>query len=101
VIESYLAQDLWWKQQTDSDGYGQPVLAAAVQSKGRWVEKRRVVRNTDGREVLSEVSVTLPADHEVAAGDRLSADGETYVEVIAVSRGVGLSGGTMTVRAFC
>lgn len=101
MIDSYLAQDIWWKQRTGDDEYGQPALAAAVQSKGRWVEKRRVVRAKDGREVLSEVSVTLAADHEVAAGDQLSSDGESYVEVIAVSRGVGIGGEIVTTRAFC
>ncbi len=101
MISSYLSQDIGWKQRTGDDEYGQPVLAAVVQSKGRWVEKRRMVRSKDGREVLSEVSVTLPAEHEVAAGDQLSCDGEIYVEVIAVSRGVGLGGETTTVRAFC
>jgi hypothetical protein len=97
----YLAQDIWWRQATDNDEYGQPVLATAVQTKGRWIEKRRVVRSKDGREVVSEVSVTLAADHAVAAGDQLSADGESYVEVIVVSRGVALGGETLTVRAFC
>jgi hypothetical protein len=76
-------------------------ICSSLQTKGRWIEKRRIVRSKDGREVLSEVSVTLAAEHAVAAGDQLSADGESYLEVIAVSRGTGLSGETVTVRAFC
>jgi hypothetical protein len=100
-VSAYLAQDIWWKQATGNDGYGQPVVARAVQSKGRWVEKRRVVRSKDGRELLSEISVTLPGEHEVAAGDQLSSDGESYVEVIAVSRAPGLGGDALTTRVFC
>ena len=101
MIDSYLAQDIWWKQATGNDGYGQPTLASAVQSKGRWVEKLRVVYGKDGTTKQSEVTVLLPSDHPVTAGDQLSADDDNYVRVLAVSRGVGLGGETMTVRAFC
>jgi hypothetical protein len=101
MIGSYAAQDIWWKQATGNDGYGQPVLARAVECKGRWVEKRRIVRSKDGREVLSEISVTLAGDHEVAAGDQVSNNGETYFDVISVSRAPGLGGDPLTTRAFC
>ncbi len=95
------AQNIWWKQRTGDDGYGQAVLAAAVQSKGRWLAKIRVLHGKDGRTLQSDATVMLPIDHAVTAGDQLSADGEAYVEVLAVERGVSLGGNITTVRAFC
>ena len=101
MIGSYLAQTIHHKASSGVDGYGQSTFDAAVQISGRWVEKRRIVRNKDGREVISEISVTLAGDSPVVAGDQISIDGEFWVEVITVSSAPGLSGEPMTKRAFC
>jgi hypothetical protein len=101
VIGDYLAQDVWRRANTGPDGYGQPQFAAAVKTRGRWVEKRRIVRNREGREVLSEVSVTLGPDEPLSAGDQLSLDGENWLEVIVVGRPAGLGGAAVLTRAFC
>jgi hypothetical protein len=100
VIGSYLAQSIWRKSRSGVDGYGQPTFGAAVQTKGRWLEKRRLVRNANGEQVISEVSVTLAADGAVAVGDQLSLDGSTYLTVIAVSADRDLAGGLVLKRAY-
>jgi len=101
MIGSYLAQTIHHKASSGVDGYGQSTFDAAVQIAGRWVEKRRIVRNREGREVVSEISVTLDGDSAVAAGDQLSIDGEFYAEVITVSSAPALGGDPITKRAFC
>ena len=100
MINDYLAQSLWRKPRTGMDGYGQPSFGSAVQTKGRWLEKRRLVRNAEGEQVISEVTVTLAPDEEVAVGDQLSSDGSTYLTVIAVSVSRGLAGDALTRRAY-
>jgi len=101
VIRNYLSQTLYHQAKLVDDEYGQPAFAKAVETKGRWVEKRRIVRNAQGREVVSEISVTLAGDSTVAVGDRLSIDGELYFDVITVSSAPGLGGDPITKRAFC
>ena len=101
MIGSYLAQEVWRRANAGPDEYGQPTFETAVKSRGRWTEKRRLVRNADGVEVLSEISVTLTGGEPLESGDQVSLDGETWFEVIAISRGVALGGGRLTTRAFC
>lgn len=100
MISDYLAQDIWRKARTGVDGYGQPTLGASVQTKGRWLEKRRLVRNAQGEQVISEVTVTLRPEEPLAVGDQLSADGTTYLTVIAVSISRGLGGEAALRRAY-
>ncbi|MFB3883245.1 MAG: hypothetical protein ACE149_18410 [Armatimonadota bacterium] len=100
VIGSYLAQSIWRKSRAGVDGYGQPTFGTAVQTKGRWLEKRRLVRNANGEQVISEVSVTLAPDEAVAVGDQLSLDGVAYLTVIVVSADRDLAGGLILKRAY-
>jgi hypothetical protein len=100
MIGSYLAQSIWRKSRSGVDGYGQPAFRAAVQTKGRWLEKRRLVRNAQGEQVISEASVTLAPDEAVAVGDQLSLDGSAYLTVIAVSADRDLAGGLILKRAY-
>ena len=100
MIGDYLAQTIWRKPKTGVDENGQPTFGAAAQSKGRWLEKRRLVRNAEGEQVISEVTVTLAADAAVAVGDQLSADGAEYLTVIAVSTSRGLGGEAALKRAY-
>jgi len=100
MIGDYLAQTIWRKPKTGVDGYGQPTFGSPTETKGRWLEKRRLVRNAEGEQVISEVSVTLGPDDEVAVGDQLSTDGSTYLTVIAVSVSRGLGGEAVTKRAY-
>jgi len=100
VIDDYLAQEVWHQPRTGVDGYGQPTFAAATQIVGRWLEKRRLVRNAEGEQVISEISVTAGITPEIAVGDRLSADNMVYLEVIAISASRGLNGQIILRRAY-
>jgi len=100
MIGSYLAQAIWRKARIGVDGYGQPTFGVLAQTKGRWLEKRRLVRNAQGEQVISEVSVTLAPDEAITVGDQLSTDGVTYLIVIAVSADRDLAGGLILKRAY-
>lgn len=100
MINDYLAQDIWHKPRMGVDGYGQPTFGAAVQTRGRWLEKRRLVRNGEGEQVISEVTVTVGPDEPLAVGDQLSTDGVTYLDVIAVSVSRSLGGEAALKRAY-
>ena len=100
VISAYLNQSIWRRPRIGVDGYGQPSFGSPVETKGRWLEKRRLVRNAEGEQVLSEVSVTLSPDEAVAVGDQLSLDGVAYLTVIAVSADRDLAGGVVLKRAY-
>jgi len=100
VISAYLNQTIWRKARAGVDGYGQPTFGAPASTKGRWLEKRRLVRNAQGEQVISEVSVTLAPDEAVAVGDQLSLDGSTYLTVIAVSADRDLVGGVVLKKAY-
>jgi len=100
MIGSYLAQAIWRKARIGVDGYGQPTFGTPTQTKGRWLEKRRLVRNAQGEQVISEVSVTLSPDEAIAVGDQLSMDNSMYLTVIALSADRDLAGGLVLKRAY-
>ena len=100
MIADYLGQTVWVKRRTGVDGYGQPTFATAVQTKGRWLEKQRLVRNAQGEQITSAVTVTLQPGETVAAGDQLSADGTIYENVISLAVSRGLGGAAILKRAF-
>jgi hypothetical protein len=100
VIASYLAQPIWRRAKSGVDAYGQATYGTPVQTKGRWLEKRRLVRNAQGEQVLSEVTVGLAPAEPVAVGDQLSADGQAYLTVLAVSASRDLVGGVLLQRAY-
>ena len=100
MIGSYLAQSIWRKSRSGVDGYGQPTFRPVVVTKGRWLEKCRLVRNAQGEQVISQVSVTLSPDEPIAVGDQLSVDGSMYLTVIAVSVSRGLGGEAIGRRVY-
>jgi hypothetical protein len=71
-----------------------------VETRGRWLEKRRLVRNAQGEQVISQVSVTLSPDEPIAVGDQFSVDGSIYLTVIAVSADRDLAGGLVLKKAY-
>ena len=100
MIGDYLAQEIWCCARTGVDGYGQPTFGTPAKLAGRWLEKRRLVRNAEGEQVISEVTVTLDPEAVLAVGDHLSADGSTYLTVIALSVSRGLGGEATLKRAY-
>ncbi len=100
MVGDYLAQTLYRKPTTGTDGYGQPSFGAVEEFSGRWIEKRRLVRNDKGEQVVSEASVTAAPDQMMAVGDQLSCDGTTWLTVITISAPRGLGGEIALKRIF-
>jgi len=100
LIGSSLAQEIWCRARTGVDGYGQPTFGTPAKLTARWLEKRKLVRNAEGEQVLSEVTVTLDAEAVLAVGDQLSADGTNYLDIITLSTSRGLGGGAICKRAY-
>jgi hypothetical protein len=88
MIEGYLNQRAVWKRKTGSNEYGEPVTKQKS-IKVRWEGKRRLVRDNQGREVVSEARVFCV--EAVQAGDELEHGGRRW-PVIAVSTVPGLDG---------
>ena len=88
MIEGYLNQGAVWKRKTGSNEYGEPATKQKS-IKVRWEGKRRLVRDNEGREVVSEARVFCT--EAVKPGDELEFDGRRW-PVIAVSSVPGLDG---------
>ena len=81
MIEGYLNQRAVWKRVTGLNEYGEPVTKQKT-IKVRWEGKRRLVRDNEGREVVSEARVFCKV--AIKPGDLLEYNGREW-PVIAVS----------------
>jgi hypothetical protein len=88
MIEAYLNQTATWHYVTGYDDYNKPITGSKT-IPVRWEGKRRLVRDKEGREVISEARVFCTEN--VKTGDRLEYDGRAW-PVIAVSIIPGLDG---------
>ena len=88
MIEGYLNQRAVWKRKTGSNEYGEPTTSSKTISV-RWEGKRRLVRDNQGREVVSEARVFCI--ETVKPGDELEFDGRRWT-VIAASTVPDLNG---------
>ena len=88
MIEGYLNQRVVWKRKTGSNEYGEPVTKQKS-IKVRWEGKRRLVRDNEGREVVSEARVFCI--EPVKPGDILKYEDRDW-PVISVSIVPGLDG---------
>ena len=88
MIGAYLNQTATWHYATGHDDYNKPITSSKS-IPVRWEGKRRLVRDKEGREVVSEARVFCTAN--VKAGDRLEYGGRQW-PVIAVSIVPGLNG---------
>ena len=88
MIEGYLNQRAVWKRKTGSNEYGEPVTKQKT-IKVRWEGKRRLVRDNERREVVSEARVFCT--EAVKPGDLLEHQDREW-PVIAVSTVPGLDG---------
>jgi hypothetical protein len=88
MIEGYLNQRAVWKRKTGQNEYGEPETSSKS-IKVRWEGKRRLVRDNEGREVVSEARVFCV--EPVKPGDILEHGGREW-PVIAVSTIPGLDG---------
>ena len=81
MIKEYLNQTAIWHYVTGQNEYGEPSTSSKT-IKVRWEGKRRLVRDNEGREVVSEARVFCI--EPVKPGDELEFDGRSW-PVIAVS----------------
>lgn len=88
MIEGYLNQRAVWKRKTGQNEYGEPETSSKS-IKVRWEGKRRLVRDNQGQEVVSEARVFCV--EPVKPGDKLEYAGREW-PVIAVSTIPGLDG---------
>ncbi len=88
MIGLYLNQKATWKSVVGRNQYGEPKTESQEISV-RWEAKRRMVRDKEGHEIVSEARVFCV--EQVLAGDFLEHDGRTW-PVIAVSGIPGLAG---------
>ena len=88
MIKDYLNQTATWHYVTGLNEYGEPTTSSKT-IKVRWEGKRRLVRDNEGREVVSEARVFCT--EAVKPGDELVFDGRSW-PVIAVSTVPGLDG---------
>lgn len=88
MITGYLNQTATWKRVVGLNMYGEPEMEEQ-EIKVRWEGKRRLVRDKEGREVVSEARVFCT--EAVKPGDALEYDGRSW-PVIAVSTVSGLDG---------
>jgi len=92
VIRGYLNQSAKWKKLVSEGGYPPQPQEPGTEIKVRWEAKRRLVRNAQGQEVVSEARVFCL--ESIQPGDVLEY-GDRDWPVIAVSEAVGLDGKTM------
>lgn len=88
MIRDYLNQTAVWKSVIGQNMYGEPETEKK-EIRVRWEGKRRLVRDNEGREVVSEARVFCV--EPVKPGDILEHGGREW-PVIAVSTVPGLDG---------
>jgi len=88
MIQDYLNQIATWKRVIGQNMYGEPEFDTK-EIKVRWEGKRRLVRDNEGREVVSEARVFCMG--AIKPGDLLEYNGREW-PVIAVSTVPGLDG---------
>jgi len=88
MIDNYLNQTATWHYITGQNEYGEPETGSKT-IKVRWEGKRRLVRDNEGREVVSEARVFCI--DPVKPGDKLEYAGREW-PVITVSTVLGLDG---------
>lgn len=91
MMDAYLNQTATWKRVIGQNGYAEPLFAPDQTIKVRWEGKRRLVRDKQGKEVISESEVICIED--VQSDDVLVFGGREWT-VISVSEVPGLDGGT-------
>lgn len=81
MIKGYLNQTAVWKQVVGRNEFNEPITEETI-IRVRWEGKRRLVRNVQGEEVISEARVFCK--EMVLPGDLLEYDDREWL-VIAVS----------------
>lgn len=82
MMREYYRQPVTWKKKTGSNGYGEAILDQGKEIKVRWEGIRKLVRNSQGQEVVSQIEVRC--SEAIGNNDTINIDGVDY-PVIAVS----------------
>jgi hypothetical protein len=80
MIKGYLNQTATWHYVTGLNSYGEP-STSSKSINVRWEGKRRLVRDNEGREVVSEARVFCT--EAVKPGDELEFDGRRWPVITA------------------
>jgi hypothetical protein len=89
MIEDYLNQTVMWSEKTGKNQYNEPEYAAPIAIDGRFEYKRKLVRNAEGEQVVSEAQ--LFTTEKVKSGDKLNHDSTDFI-IITAGGQPGLSG---------
>lgn len=97
MIADYLNQAATWKRMTGQNEYGEPITESKV-IQVRWEGKRRLVRDNQGEEVVSEARFFCL--EEVQPGDIVTYGNRDW-PVITVSEVLDLDGNLVYREASC
>lgn len=94
----YFNQTITWKPVTGTNEFAEPLIGASQLIKVRWEGKRRLVRDKQGQEVVSEARFFCTENIQV--GDIVEYNGKEWT-VIAVTDKVDLDGNVIYREAAC
>lgn len=89
MISAYFNQSASWKAVIETDQYNEPTYADPADVDCRFEYKRKMVRNKEGQEVISEA--TLFTKSPIKPDDVITYD-EIDWTILAVANEVGLDG---------
>ncbi len=89
MLSGYCNQVVGWKSKTGQNEYNEPIYASSVSINVRFEYKRRLVRNKQGQEVVSEARVFT--EYPLKPDDLITYDSRDW-PVISVSNLADLDG---------
>lgn len=78
MIGTYLTQTVGIVRRTGKDADGQATYAASVSALARVQQRKRLIRNEAGEQVVSDMQVFLAPSTAISEGDRITYSGATY-----------------------
>ena len=78
MIEDYLTQTIQILRRTGHDTTGTATYAAPVSRLARVQHRRRMIRNPQGEQLISDMQIWLKPGTPVGEGDRIAYGGVTY-----------------------
>ena len=78
MIGTYLTQTVTIQRRTGSDVDGQATYASSVSALARVQQRKRLIRNEAGEQVVSDMQVFLGPATAISEGDRITYTGASY-----------------------